>query len=350
MRAAVLEALLQPLVMRDLPEPDPTPDGAVVRVEACGICRTDWHLWKGHWSWLGVELDLPLVLGHEFAGVVEEVGGEVTRFTPGDRVIAPFYYADGACRQCQQGLHNLCEAPAYPGASQDGAFSRWTHVPGADLNLVALPESVDFREAAIMGCRFVTAFHGLVDQARIRPGEWVAVFGCGGVGLSAITIASAIGAQVVAVDIDDAKLDKAKEVGAHVGVNSASIDAVEALQEVTGGGPHVTVDALGIADTVTSAILSLRARGRHVQIGLTTAIEAGQVAVPIDLIVARELRIVGTFGMPLTEYDAVLGLVTGNGVDLSRLLSHTVSIGDAGSVLESMSRYETVGTVVIDSW
>ena len=341
---------MQPLVVRDIPEPEPIPGGAVIRVEACGICRTDWHLWKGHWSWLGVELDLPLVLGHEFAGVVEEVGAEVTRFAPGDRVIAPFYYAEGNCRQCREGLHHLCEAPVYPGASQNGAFSEFTHVPGADLNLVHLPESIDFQAAAIMGCRFATAFHGIVDQARLRPGEWLAVYGCGGVGLSAISIASAMGARVIAVDIDDRKLEKARELGAAAGVNGANVDAVDAVKEITGGGADVAIDALGIADTVVSTLLSLRPRGRHVQIGLTTDEEAGQVALPIDLIAARELHIVGAFGMPLTEYDAVLGLVAGSGIDLRRLLSHTVSIEDAGSVLASMDGYETLGTVVIDRW
>ena len=297
-----------------------------------------------------MDLDLPLVLGHEFSGVVEAVGPDVTGFAPGDRVIAPFYYAEGTCRQCREGLHNHCEAPVYPGASQDGAFSELTHVPNADLNLISLPDSIDFRAAAIMGCRFVTAFHGVVDQAQIRPGEWLAVFGCGGVGLSAISIASAVGARVIAVDIDDRKLENAMDVGAHAGVNGANVDAVEAIKEITDGGAHAAVDALGIADTVVSTLLSLRPRGRHVQIGFTTAQEAGQVALPIDLIAARELHIIGAFGMPLTQYDAVLGLVTSSGIDLNKLLSHTVSIEDAGSVLESMERYETLGTVVIDSW
>jgi D-arabinose 1-dehydrogenase-like Zn-dependent alcohol dehydrogenase len=350
MRAAVMEGIRKPLVVRDLPDPSPAPNGAVVRVEANGICRTDWHLWTGDWSWFGIQLPMPHVLGHEFCGVVEAVGCDVTRVKPGDRVLVPFSQGEGTCEWCRDGHHNICDTLLTPGVVYWGGFGRFVAVPHADVNLVTLPESVGFVDAASMGCRFMTAFHGLVDQASVRAGEWVAVHGCGGVGLSAVQIATALGARVIAVDVAPDKLAMAKTLGAEATVNAAQDDVGKAVMQLTGGGAHVAVDALGIAATCQGAVMSLRKLGRHLQIGLTSSAEQGMIALPIDLIVLKEITLVGSLGMPAPRYGAMLGMVEAGTLAPGKLVQRRIPLAEAGSVLESMDRYGTVGVTVIDRY
>jgi D-arabinose 1-dehydrogenase-like Zn-dependent alcohol dehydrogenase len=350
MRAAVLEALDQPFVVRDVPTPPLLPNGVVLRVEANGICRSDWHIWKGDWSWVGVVPQLPAVIGHEFCGVVEEVGAEVTRWKKGDRVIVPFSGGEGTCEWCRTGHQNMCDTPVFPGLAFGGGYGRYSSVPFADVNLVRLPDSVGFVEAASMGCRFMTSFHGLADQAEVRPGEWVAVHGCGGIGLSAVQIATALGARVIAVDVADDKLAFAKELGAEATVNAAKDDVASAIAGLTGGGAHVSVDALGIAATCLNSILCLRKRGRHLQIGLTTQAEKGVVGVPIDVIVFKELRLIGSLGMQAPHFAAMLAMVEAKKVAPGKLVSRTVGLEDVSSVVASMGSYATTGVTVIDRY
>jgi len=347
MRAAVLEALNQPFVVREVPTPPLPHNGVMLRVEANGICRSDWHLWKGDWSWVGIVPQLPAVIGHEFCGVIEEVGPEVTRWKKGDRVIVPFSGGEGTCEWCRTGHHNVCDAPIMPGLSYGGGYGRYAGVPYADVNLVRLPDSVGFVEAASMGCRFMTSFHGIVDQAQVRPGEWVAVHGCGGIGLSAIQIAAALGARVVAVDVADDKLAFAKEIGAEATVNATKDDVAGAIATLTSGGAQVSVDALGIAATCLNSILSLRKRGRHLQIGLTSQAEQGMIALPIDVIVFKELQVIGSLGMQAPHFGAMLAMVEAKKVAPGKLVSRTVGLEDVTSVVESMGSYATTGVTVI---
>jgi D-arabinose 1-dehydrogenase-like Zn-dependent alcohol dehydrogenase len=350
MKAAVMEGIRQPLVVRDVPDPTPPPNGVVLRVEANGICRSDWHLWMGDWSWFGLQVSLPHVLGHEFCGVIEEVGREVTRWRAGERVLVPFSMGDGTCEWCRSGHQNVCDSTLTPGVVSWGGYARRAAVPFADVNLVALPESVGFVDAASMGCRYMTSFHAVVDQARVTAGEWVAVHGCGGVGLSAVQIATALGANVIAVDVSDEKLAIAKEVGAVATVNAAKADAAASVLDLTRGGAHVSIDALGIAATCCSSVNSLRKRGRHVQIGLTTAAEKGEVALPIDLIVLKEATIIGSLGMQAPRFPAMLQMVETGKLRPGKLVQRTIPLEEAGDVLASMDRFATVGVTVIDRY
>ncbi len=346
MKAAVLEAFREPLVIREVTDPKPGPYAAVVKVEANGICRSDWHAWAGDWP---KSFELPHVLGHEMTGVIEETGPEVTRFRKGDRVIVPFSGGDGTCPQCQAGLPNLCEKPVKPGFASWGGFAQYVAVDQADLNLVTLPEAMSFVAGAGMGCRFMTAFHGLTARAPIGAGDWVAVHGCGGVGLSAIEIATALGANVIGVDIRADKLDLARKLGAVEVVNAGeSNNPARAVRELTGGGAHVSVDALGIEATCRNAIKSLRKRGRHVQIGLTTGTDKGDLSLPVDLIVEKEIELVGSFGMPPHNYEGMLRMVAAGRLDPGRLVTRTVPLEETGTVLESMDGYDTLGFTVID--
>ena len=351
MKAAVLEALNKPLVVHeDWPDPKCGPADALVRVKANGICRSDWHVWVGDWTWIGLQPALPQVIGHEFCGVVEELGSKVTKFKKGDRVVCPFNFGCGACEFCLSGHQNTCANFEVAGFHYSGGYGQIAHVPRADLNVVALPESIDFVEAASMGCRFMTSFHGVVDQAHVQAGEWVAVHGCGGIGLAAINICTALGANVIAVDINDKKLALAKEVGATHTVNASKEDAPIAVQHITNGGAHVSIDALGEAVTCRNSVMSLRTRGRHLQIGLTTQREKGEIGFPVDLIVARELNIVGTLGMQPQRFPAMLNMVESGKLRPSRLVSRTVAIEEASGVLASMTQYGTLGVTVINRW
>ncbi len=348
MEAAVLVQFKEPLEIREVPEPACGPHDAVVRVEACGVCRSDWHVWQGDWGWVGVRPKLPLVLGHEFAGVVETVGEAVGQFRPGDRVTASFRVACGRCAFCRSGRSNLCPQGGVLGVDLDGAFARRVRVPEADANLVRLPEQVDFVCAASLGCRFTTAYHAVVNRAGVRPGEWVAVFGLGGVGLSAVQVAAAAGAQVVAVDVRERQLQLALREGAVAAVDASSHDPVRRVRELTDGqGPHVVVEAVGTGQTIQQAVRCVRRGGRVVQVGLTGHEEQGTVPFPVDRMVLLEVSFLGSAGCPSWAFPGLVALVASGKLSPARLVGATVELARVNEVLEAMSRFQTVGFHVI---
>lgn len=351
MKAAVLEAFREPIVVRDVPDPELLDDtAAVVRVAACGVCRSDWHLWAGDLTWVGLRVRLPLIMGHEFGGVVEAVGPGVRRFKVGDRVLTPVNHACGRCDRCQTGRQNLCRRIAAPGTAYPGGYAELCRIPNADINLVALPDNVGFVEAASLGCRYATAFHGVVDRARVGAGEWVAVYGCGGVGLGAVQVARALGAGVIAVDIDPAKLELARAAGAFETINSREVDPVKRIGEITRGGADVSIDALGIAVTAQNSVKSVAPGGRHLQIGLTSAAEAGEVTLPLDLMVLKEITWLGSAGMPQPRYPTMLKMVADGSLKPDILVGRTISIDEVDGVVRSMGEYGTTGVVVVDRW
>ncbi|MFH1570709.1 MAG: zinc-binding dehydrogenase, partial [Gemmatimonadota bacterium] len=228
------------------------------------------------------------------------------------------------------------------------SFARYVAIPFADANLVRLPEALGFVEAASLGCRFMTSFRGVVDQGRVRGGEWVAVHGCGGVGLSAVMIAVAQGARVIGVDIDAQKLERARGLGAEAVIDaSAGQDPVPAIRELTDGGAHLSIDALGHPTTSRNSVRCLRRRGRHVQIGLTLG-EHRDVSIPMNEVIARELEILGSHGMAAHRYPAMLGMIVAGLLEPARLIGKTVSLEEAPAELEGMTRYAQQGVVVID--
>jgi D-arabinose 1-dehydrogenase-like Zn-dependent alcohol dehydrogenase len=350
MRAAVMNGTREPLVVQEVSEPRLLPHGAIVQVEANGICRSDWHAWTGDWTWFGMTLSFPHVLGHEFCGVVVDTSPEVSRFKQGDRVLVPFSQGEGSCEWCRNGHSHLCNARMTPGVNYWGGFGRLVSVPYADVNLVSLPGAISFVDAASMGCRFMTSFHALVDRAKVSAGEWVAVHGCGGVGLAAIHIASALGANVIGIDIDDEKLERAQRLGAVATINASDGNTVKAIVKATDGGAHVSVDALGILATCEASILCLRRQGRHVQIGLTSGAEKGRVTVPMDLVVLREITLLGSYGMPAPRFASMLALVERGKLAPGTLVSRTVPLEGASDVLAAMDTFATIGVTVIDQY
>ena len=342
-RAAAITSYGEPLEVGDFPEPSPKSHGVVLRVEATGICRSDWHAWMGH----DLVPRLPHVPGHEMAGTIAALGDEVTKWRVGDRVTVPFSIGCGICRSCREGHLNTCDSLFTPGFTHWGSFAELVAISHADVNLVHVPDTIANIHAAALGCRFITSYRAVVDRGRIEEGEWLAVHGCGGVGLSAVMIGSALGARVVAVDITDEALEMAGELGCEVMVNAREVDPVEAVREATGGGAHVSIDALGTATTAINSILSLRKHGRHVQVGLLLADDATP-PIPMDPVIAGELEILGSRGMPATDYPRVFEMIEKGRVDPAKLVTKTVSLDDASPVLEAMGRFGGVGVTVID--
>ncbi len=340
----------EPLEIRDVERPTPADHGVVVDVEACGICRSDWHGWMGDYE--GMDL-VGQVLGHEPAGTVAEVGPAVESVAVGDRVTVPFNLADGTCRRCRRGHTHKCENGHSLGfhASVPGAFAEALHVPWADVNAIRLPDRVSPVEMAGLGCRFMTSFHAVAHRADLGAGDWVAVHGCGGIGLSAVDVATALGGSVVAVDIAEEKLELARELGAEAVVNAAETDDVPgAVRALTDGGADVSIDALGIAETCRNSVESLDYFGQHVQIGLTTREEGGEVALPTDVIVRKELSVIGSHGMQPTRYDELLGMVERDRVRPAALVTREVGLEDVTDRLEAMTDFDTRGIEVITSF
>ena len=351
MKAAVLTQFRQPLEMLTMPDPQPGPEDAVLEVACCGICRSDWHAWQEDWTWFGMKIKPPHILGHEISGRVIEVGKNVRSYKVGDRATAAFHTACGHCFACSTGHSNQCTSGSGSiGFSFQGGFAQYVSIPQADINLVRLPDAVDDMSAAALGCRFMTAYHGVIERAAVQAGEWVAVFGLGGVGLSVLQIAVAAGAQVIAVDISDDKLQAAQAEGAAVTINGKSGAAHKEIKALTKGGVNVSVDALGIAETALPAIGSLRRGGRHLQIGMTSQKEQGKIALPVDSMVQQELSFIGTYGCPVTSYPRLLSLVASGKLNPKRLVKDTVSLDQTSDVLTAMTTYSTMCLSVINRW
>ena len=323
---------------------DPTaPDlGVVVRVLATGICRSDWHAWAGH-----DELTYPHVPGHELAGVVVEVGPAVRRWRVGDRVTVPFVCGCGSCEWCRSGQAQVCPDQEQPGFTHWGSFAEYVALHAADTNLVAVPEDVDVATAASLGCRFATAYRALVGRAQVAEGEWVTVVGAGGVGLSAVMIAQSLGAKVVAVDRTPAALAVAADLGAAHTVLADGIDVAAAVTDLTGGGSHVAVDAVGSEQTCADAILSLRRQGRHVQIGLLPPID-GHPRVPMARVIGWELALLGSHGMAAVNYPAMLALIERGALQPQRLVERTIGLDEAAALLPEFDRASVAGLTIVD--
>ncbi|HQD02915.1 MAG TPA: alcohol dehydrogenase catalytic domain-containing protein [Dermatophilaceae bacterium] len=326
MRAVSYAAYGELPVLRDLPDPTCPDGGILVRVGATGVCRSDWHAWLGH-----DPVPLPMVPGHEFAGVVAAVGSGVERWQVGDRVTVPFACGCGVCEVCRAGDTHVCPAQTQPGFTGWGSFADLVAVSAADANVVALPDEVGFVEAAALGCRLATAYRAVVSVGRLARGEWLVVHGCGGVGLSAVMVGVALGARVVGVDVSAGAREAALRLGAEVALAPGAD-----LVSVTGGGAHLSVDAIGSVEVLRASVLSLRPRGRHVQVGLLLG-DAAEAAVPMGRVIARELEVLGSHGMPSRDYPGLLALVASRAIDPRLLVGRVIGLDGAGAALAAMS-------------
>ncbi|MGD8648186.1 MAG: zinc-dependent alcohol dehydrogenase family protein [Desulfobacterales bacterium] len=346
MRAAVYEEFAKPLTIRNMADPTPPQNGVVIRVKANGLCRSDWHGWMGH----DPDIKLPHVPGHELAGVIESVGKDVVKWVKDDRVTLPFVCGCGVCSQCVSGNQQVCDKQFQPGFTHWGSFAEYVAIDYADANLVRLPNELDYVTAASLGCRFATSFRAIVEQGKVSGGQWVAVHGCGGVGLSAIMIVNALGANAVAVDISDEKLEFARSVGAVASVNATEVDdVVESVRNITKGGAHVSIDALGSPITCFNSVANLRKRGKHVQVGLMLA-DHHHPVVPMDKIIANELEILGSHGMQAYKYGSMLEMIQAGKLKPEKLIQKTISLDEALDELINMDNFKNIGVTVINEF
>ena len=339
MRALIFDSFGGPLEVREVRDPEPAPGGVVVRVAASGLCRRAGQAWQGH----DPDVGLPHVPGHELAGTVAAVGAGTRTWSVGDRVTVPFVNACGTCAQCAAGEQQVCARQTQPGFTHWGSLAEFVALDAADVNLVAVPDELGLATAAALGCRYATAFRAVVQVARVRAGEWVAVHGCGGVGLSAVQIAAAAGARVIAVDVAAGALDLARVLGAEHTVDGGA-DVPATVLELTGGGAHVSLDALGAAITCTNSIRSLRPRGRHVQVGLLPPAQ-GRPEVPMERVIGLELQVLGSHGMAAHAYPELLGLIAAGRLDPGPLITRRLALDDAGAALAEVGRRPGIAVV-----
>ncbi len=339
MRAVVIQEYGVLPEVREVAEPRLADAGSVVlKVEATGLCRSDWHGWMGHDS----DIVLPHVPGHELAGTIAAIGAGVSGWAVGDRVTTPFICACGACEQCREGNQQVCPNQLQPGFNYWGSFAEYVAVPYAEVNLVRLPDDMDFATAAGLGCRFATSFRAIRQVGQVTAGESVAIFGCGGVGLSAVMIAAALGARVIAVDTNPSALKLARDYGA-TDTLWASPDTVQEIRDLTAGGPHVTMDALGSNDVVQQSLQALRPRGRHLQVGLLPS----GVQLDVGRLIGQELHWLGSHGMPAHAYPEMLALVAAGNLNPHQLITRTITLEQTPAALAALSGSTPAGVTII---
>ena len=343
MKALIYDEFQMPPRIDKVSDPSVKSNGAIIKVKATGLCRSDWHGWMGH----DKDIILPHVPGHEFAGEIVELGPEVQRWKIGERVTAPFVCACGNCAQCIEGNQQVCRNQFQPGFTAWGSFAEYVAIENADINLVSLPEKMSYITAASLGCRFATSFRAVIDQAKIREDQWISIFGCGGVGLSALMIAKAVNANVIAVDIDQEKLKLAESLGADECINSkSSQDLISEVRSLSNGGVHASIDAIGERKVFANSIRCLRPRGKHIQVGILPPRQALQ-AIPVYSVLADELEILGSHGMQAHRYPVMLKMIEEGKLNPNLLIGEKINLEQAATTLTRMDRFESLGMTVI---
>ncbi|WP_299162362.1 zinc-dependent alcohol dehydrogenase family protein [uncultured Eudoraea sp.] len=345
MKVALYNAFQGPISIANVIDPNPSEFGVVIKVEASGLCLSDWHGWMGH----DPDIVLPHVPGHELAGTIMSVGKKVKNWRAGQRVTVPFVGGCGSCTYCLEGNQQVCNFQFQPGFTAWGSFAEYVAIDYADINLVELPANMNFLEAAGLGCRFITAYRGVREQGKLTSDQTIAVHGCGGVGLSVIQIAKGIGAKVIAIDINVQKCNLAKDLGADYTINAATTNVVQAVKELSGGGVHVSVDALGHSITCINSIMGLRKRGKHIQIGLMTESHAAP-PIPMANIVANELEILGSHGMQAHKYPEMFNFIDKAGINLGNMITKTISLQEVPVHLPKMHENSSSGITVVNSF
>lgn len=346
MKAAVFEKFQGPIEIQNVPDCRPHENGVVLKVLATGLCRSDWHGWMGH----DPDILLPHVPGHELTGIIAEKGKNVHKFQIGERVTVPFVCGCGSCPQCIANQQQVCDNQSQPGFTHWGSFAEYVAIDYADTNLVKLPHDISDTTAATLGCRFITSFRAIVSQGKVSENQYVAIHGCGGVGLSAVMIASALGAKVIAIDINEDNLILAKELGAMAAINpNKENNLVGVIKQLSNGGADVSIDALGNPTTCFNSIANLRKRGRHVQVGLVTG-DHKHPKIPMDLVIANELEIVGSHGMQAHKYPEMLDLICSGKLKPEKLIRKTISLKEATQILPKMNTFNHQGVMVINSF
>ncbi|MCL4512923.1 MAG: zinc-binding dehydrogenase [Candidatus Eremiobacteraeota bacterium] len=338
MKAAVFYGKNEPLKIEEVPVPDTAQDEILVQVAACGVCHTDLH-YLDH----GVPTfkTPPLILGHEASGIVSKCGSSVKEFKPGDRVLLPAVYACGRCFYCRKGRENICQSMIMLGNNVDGAYSEYVKIPSKDA--FHLPEEIPLIEGAIIADAISTPFHAVKNRAKVQPGDTVAVFGCGGVGINVIQMAAAAGGTVIAVDRLPHKLELAKGFGAQYVIHSGEKDARKEIKKITNGGADTAIEAIGNPEVMTLAFESLRPGGRLCIIGYSDQ----NVLFSAAKIMYREMEIVGSLGCPPIEYPRVIEMVRSGKIKAAPLVTHRFPLSQIDKAFDLLRKGEGIRSVVI---
>jgi 6-hydroxycyclohex-1-ene-1-carbonyl-CoA dehydrogenase len=319
MKAAVFTEKHKPLSIKEVPRPRCNANEVVLKVSACGLCRTDLHYIEG----VPTFKKPPIILGHEISGVVEEVGTDVQNFKKGDRVLVPPVFSCGTCAYCRSGRGTLCMQQVMVGNHRDGGFSEYISVP-AD-NIFLLPEEVPLQEGCIISDAISTPYHAVVNRAEVRSGDTVAVFGCGGVGLPTVQMAALAGANVIAVDLIDEKLALARKLGAAETVNARTADNVpKEIRKLTHGGADIAIEVIGSPETIQAAYESVKWGGRVVVVGYTHK----DVSLNAGRLMFREIELRGSLGCGLQEYPKIIEMVRRGLINVKELVTHKFPLED----------------------
>ena len=339
MRAALYRRFGGDITVEQVDDPTPSAGEVVVRVLAVGLCRSDYHGWHG----TDPDIVCPHVGGHEFVGDIVAIGAGVVGLAEGDRIVAPFVCGCGECEPCRLGQHQVCRRQQQPGFTRWGAFAQYTTVPFASVNAVRVPDGVADDAAALVGCRVSTAYRGVIERGRLAAGEVLCVHGCGGVGLAAVALGRAVGARVVAVDVNPASLALATALGADITLDASALDDVGAAVHELTGGAHVSVDCLGAPVTAANSVYSLRPLGRHVQIGLFAA---PSVEFPVSRVIRDELEVVGVHGLSASRFDEVFALMAAGRLDPAAMITERITLDDISVALPAMARFARPGVTI----
>lgn len=339
MRAAVFtEPGVMPVV-REVPTPVPGPGQVLIKVAACGVCHTDLHYIE---HGVPTVKPAPIILGHEASGTVAALGEGVEGPAEGTRVLVPAVVTCGKCSFCRDGRENICTSMVMFGNHVDGAYAEYFLAPAKDV--FELPESIQLEASAVIADAVSTPYHAVVNRGKVRPGDVVVVFGCGGVGINAVQIAVMCGARVVAVDISEKKLEWAKNFGASECINALVHPKVsKVVRKLTGGGADVVFEVIGRPETIESAFDCVRAGGRLVIVGYTDK--------PVNLsaakIMFREMEVIGSLGCRCVDYPRIIQMCADGLIKVDEMVTHRFPLENLADAFAVMKNGESLRSIVI---
>jgi 2-desacetyl-2-hydroxyethyl bacteriochlorophyllide A dehydrogenase len=329
MHAARMQGPGTPIRIEEVPYPEPGPDDVVVRVAACGVCGSDLHFLE--------DMPLPtspITLGHEPAGVIESVGGEVDGWAVGDRVAIHPGTGCGSCPACRSGHPMSCASLICPGLHIDGAFAEAVRIPGKSL--VHVPDGVDLAAAAVATDCVATTYHALKCRGGMRGGERVVVIGMGGLGGQTMRLASVMGAsQIVAVDVSSAALERAKRFGATDTVLAVpGEDPSPQIRELTNGGVDLALECYGSPDTIAQCVNALDRGGTMVMVGV--CMQPPRIDIPVAMLAIAEISVLGSFASHVEDLDEVLRMEAAGEIDICSSITHRLPLDQTPEALEML--------------
>lgn len=317
------------LKMQETETPKYSDNEVLMKISACGICRTDLHYLRGTPTFKKP----PIILGHEISGIIEEIGNAVKNFKKGDRVLIPPVFSCGKCPSCREGRGTLCTNQIMVGNHRDGGFAEYIAVPSSEI--FALPIEIPLQEGCIISDAISTPYHAVVNRAEVKAGNLVAVFGCGGVGLATIQMLNAVGGNVIAIDVFDEKLEKAKKFGAFFTINGKKeADVPKAIRKLTNGGVDIAIEVIGYPPTIQQAFESVKWGGRVVVVGYSHE----NITINAGRLMFREIEMKGSLGCGLQDYPKVINMCKEGKIKVKELVTHKFKLEEIHKGFELLEK------------